>query len=168
MENNQQTQSQHLTHWKRLVNPDYLGVYSLDNDKDMTLTIDQIIREVVTSTGGKKEECTVAYFKEKVKPMILNRTNSKMIQKIYGTPYIEEWSNKKITVYAATTKLAGEEVECLRIRPNAPQNPVLKIDDQTNFEKCRTALKNGYTIEQLRTKWTISKKVEKALIDEGV
>lgn len=168
MENNQQTQGNHLTHWKRLVNPDYLGVYSLDNGKDMTLTIDRIVREVVTSTGGKKEECTVAYFKEKVKPMILNRTNSKMIQKIYGTPYIEEWSGKKITVYAATTKLAGEEVECLRIRLGVPQNPVLKIEDQVNFEKCRAALKNGYTIEQLQTKWTISKKVEKALIDEGV
>lgn len=163
MENNQKTQEQHLTHWKRLINPDYLGVYSLDNGKDMTLTIDKIAREFVTSTGGKKEECTVAHFKEKQKPMILNRTNSKMIQRIYGTPYIEEWHGKKITVYASTTKLAGDEVECLRIRPAVPQNPTLKINDTANFEKCKAALKNGYTIEQLRTKWTITKEVEKAL-----
>lgn len=166
MENKVQNQEQHLTHWKKLVNPDYLGVYSLDNGKDMTLTINRIVREVVTSNGGKKEECTVAYFREKVKPMILNRTNSKMIQKIYGTPYIEEWAEKKITIYAATTKLAGEEVECLRIRPAVPQNPILKIEDKVNFEKCKTALKNGYTIEQLRTKWTINKEIEKALTNE--
>lgn len=168
MENNQKTQEQHLTHWKRLVNPDYLGVYSLDNGKDMTLTIDRIVREVVTSTGGKKEECTVAYFKEKVKPMILNRTNSKMIQKIYNTPYIEEWAGKKITVYASATKLAGEEVECLRIRQLVPQNPVLKIEDKVNFDKCKSALQNGYTISQLRTKWTITKDVEQALTNEGI
>lgn len=163
MENKKKQTEEHLTHWKRLINPDYLGVYSLDNGRDMTLTIDKVVREVVTSTGGKKEECTVAHFKEKQKPMILNRTNSKMIQKIYGTPYIEEWVGKKITVYASTTKLAGDEVECLRIRPAVPQNPVLKIDDTANFEKCKAALKNGYTIAQLRTKWTISKEVEKAL-----
>lgn len=155
--------NEHLTHWKMLINPGYLGVYSLDNGKDMTLTIGNVVREVVTSTGGKKEECTVVHFKEKQKPMILNRTNSKMIQKIYGTPYIEEWAGKKITVYASTTKLAGEEVECLRIRPAIPQNPALKIEDTVNFEKCKAALKNGYTIEQLRKKWTISDKVEKAL-----
>lgn len=163
MDNNSKSQEKQLTHWKSLVNPDYLGVYSLNNGADMTLTIDKIVREMVTSTGGKKEECTVAHFREKQKPMILNRTNSKIIQKIYGTPYVEEWHGKKITIYAATTKLAGEEVECLRIRPAIPQNPVLKIDDTENFEKCKTALANGYTMEQLRTKWTISKEVEKAL-----
>lgn len=152
-----------LTHWKRLVNPDYLGVYSLDNGKDMTLTIDKVVREVVTSTGGKKEECTVAHFKEKVKPMILNRTNSKMIQRIYATPYIEKWNGKRITVYAATTKLAGEEVECLRIRQMKPENPLLLASDTDNFNKCKEAIKSGYTIEKIKLRWSISPEVEKAL-----
>lgn len=108
------------THWKRLVNPDYLGVYSLDNGNDMTLTISKVTREVITSTGGKKEECTVVYFKEAQKPMILNRTNAKIITKIYDTPYIQEWEGHQITLFASKTKLAGEMVECLRIREKIP------------------------------------------------
>lgn len=149
-----------LTHWKRLVNPDYLGAYSLDKGKDMTLTIKKVVREIVKGTGGKKEECTVAYFNEPVKPMILNRTNSKTIQKVYSTPYIEEWAGKKITVYAATTKLAGEEVECLRIRANAPG--LKKIDiGSAEFDNCVLALKSGnYTIEQVKSKYELTAEVE--------
>lgn len=156
--------TQTFTHWKSLHNPDYLGAYSLEAGKDMTLTIKHVVREVVTSTGGKKEECTVAHFIEPVKPMILNRTNSKTIQKMYGTPYIEQWVGKKVTLFSAITKLAGEEVECLRIRSDKPANPVLSISDTVNFTKCREAIQKGYSIEQLSSKWTITPEVEAKLL----
>lgn len=111
------------THWKQLVNLDYIGAYALDG-KDLTLTIDHVVREMVTGNGGKKEQCMVAYFKENgYKPMILNRTNAKSITALTGSPYIEDWSGHKITLYATTTRLGGETVECLRIRPTvAKQN----------------------------------------------
>ena len=41
------------THWKRLINPDYLGAYSLDPGKDKILTIKVVKREMITGTGGK-------------------------------------------------------------------------------------------------------------------
>ena len=109
-----------MTHWKQLANYDYLGAYSLENGKDKTVTIKKIVKELVTGHAGRKENCIVAYFSDEEKPMILNKTNCKTIQKIYGTPLIEEWIGKKITLYASTTSLAGETVECLRIRPYPP------------------------------------------------
>lgn len=155
---------QTLTHWKKLNNPDYIGAYSLDRGKDMTLTIDYVNREIITGTGGKKEECTVLHFKEAQKPMILNRTNAKTIQKIYGTPYIEEWAGKKITLFASVTKLADEEVECLRIRPVRPTLPELLLSDTDNFRNCQQAIRNGYSIEQIQKKWTLSPEVIKELL----
>ena len=155
---------QTLTHWKKLNNPDYIGAYSLDRGKDMTLTIDYVNREIITGTGGKKEECTVLHFKEAQKPMILNRTNAKTIQKIYGTPYIEEWAGKKITLFASVTKLADEEVECLRIRPVRPTLPELLLSDTDNFRTCQQAIRNGYSIEQIQKKWTLSPEVIKELL----
>lgn len=110
-----------LTHWKKLTNPNYLGVYALEDKKDIIVTIKSVKREMVTGEGGKKEECTVAYFTENVKPMILNATNSKTITKIYGTPYIEEWTNKKIQIYADMVSVKGEMVEALRIRAYEPK-----------------------------------------------
>lgn len=109
-----------LTHWKALANYDYLGAYSLKNGEDKIVTIKEIKQELVTGNGGRKDNCIVAYFTDADKPMILNKTNCKTIQKIYGTPLIEEWVGKKIVLFASTTSLAGETVECLRIRPYPP------------------------------------------------
>jgi len=108
------------THWKKLHNPDYLGAYALDPGKDIIVTIKSVQNEQVIGPDGKKEECTVARFMEPVKPMILNVTNSKIIEKMYATPYIEEWSGKKIQIYTANIKAFGETVEALRIRPKIP------------------------------------------------
>ena len=83
------------THWKKLINPDFLGAYSLDPGKDIVLTIGQVKKEIVTGAGGKKEECIVCHWQENEKPMILNVTNCKTIAKQTGTPYIERWAGHK-------------------------------------------------------------------------
>jgi len=157
------------THWKKLENPDYIGAYSLDPGKDLTVTIEKVVREMITGTGGKKEECSVAYLTGQ-KPMILNRTNQKTIAKVLGTPYIEEWTGKQVTLYIAHIKAFGEDnVECLRVRPNAPAQklPELLPSDKVNFEKVVTALQNGFTIEQVKSKWTISASTQQQLKQEA-
>ena len=108
------------THWKKLINPDYLGAYSLDPGKDMILTIKNVKNEIVTGPDGKKEECMVMRFMEDAKPMIVNSTNAKTIQKLYKTPYIEEWAGRKIQLFVDKVKAFGEVVEALRIRPRIP------------------------------------------------
>lgn len=135
------------THWKKLVNPDYIGVYALPDGQDLTVTIDFVRNEEVTGTGGKKEECLVAHLVGQ-KPLILNMTNSKSIHKLYG-PYIEDWKGKQITLYASTTKLAGEVVECLRIRPNVMKTKQ-KITDGRLDKAIESIKNNQYTIVQLR------------------
>lgn len=121
------------TNWKNLANYDYLGAYSLDGTgiDELVLTIKEIKRERVTAPGGNSEDCIVAYFEEKnyenkvvVKPMVLNKTNCKIITEVYNTPFVEEWIGKKIIVYAATTKFARDIVPCLRIKKELPQEKV--------------------------------------------
>jgi hypothetical protein len=154
------------THWKKLVNPDYIGAYSLDEGKDLVVTIEKVLREVVTGQGGKKEECTVAYLKGQ-KPFILNNTNQKMIHKIHDTPYIEEWAGKSITLYVAKIKAFGEDnVEALRIRPVKPTLPELKPSDTANWTKVKQALLNGYNMKQVLTRWKISKDNQEQLLTE--
>jgi len=112
------------THWKRLVNPDYIGAYALNPGEDLTVTIKQVVREFVTQAGGKKEECSVAHLVGQ-KPFILNATNSKTIAKLYG-PYIEDWAGQPITLYASMTTFGKEMVECLRIRSVQPERVVTR------------------------------------------
>ena len=102
------------THWKKLHNPDYLGAYALEPGEDMISTIDYVGQEEITGNGGKKETGMVCHFAEKgCKPMILNATNSKTIEKIHGTPYIEEWHGKQIQIYIASVAAFGDTVEAL-------------------------------------------------------
>ena len=116
------------THWKKLINPDYLGAYSLEAGNDMILTIKSVKREMITGTGGKKEECPVCHWQENQKPMILNVTNMKSIAKMYG-PYIENWAGKRVQIYASTTKFGGDTVECLRIRKDSPEDVKIACEE---------------------------------------
>ncbi len=146
------------THWKKLENPDYIGAYSLEQGKDLVVIINKVVRELITGTGGKKEECTVAYLAGQ-KPLIVNRTNAKTISKVVGSPYIEDWAGKSIKLFVASIRAFGEDnVECLRVRPDAIAiaKPELLTTDLANWLKVVQAMKGGYTIEQIRTKWTIS------------
>lgn len=107
--------STELTHWKKLTNPNYLGAYSLQPNESRVVTILEVKREVIVGMEGKREECTVAYLKNE-KPMILNSTNSKRIEKIVGTPFIENWKGVEVMIYAEKVKAFGELVDALRIK----------------------------------------------------
>ena len=126
-----------MTHWKKLTNPDYLGAYALDEGQELILTISYVREETVTGPDGKKEDCTVIHFAEKVKPMILNVTNAKTITKIYETPYIENWAGKKIQIYVAQVKAFGDLVDALRIRPFIPK------EDEYICDSCKKKIE-GY------------------------
>lgn len=110
-----------VTHFKKLMNPDYIGAYAFEPGEEKTVTIDYVRAESVIGADGKKEECIVAHFKEpNVKPMILNSTNCKMISKLYKTPYIEEWAGKQIILRVQQVKAFGDVVDALRVKPEIP------------------------------------------------
>jgi hypothetical protein len=158
--------SKDKTHWKLLINPDYIGAYWLPEGQDVTVTIDYVVRELVTGTGGKKEECTVAHL-QGAKPFILNVTNSKSIAKLYG-PYVEDWAGKPITLYASTAKLAGEMVECLRVRPQVAERVKPAITD-ARLDKAIDSIKSGtYTALKLEANFDLTieqqSKLDAALI----
>ena len=119
-----------LTHWKKLTNPDYLGAYALEPNQDLIVTIKSVSNELVTGPDGKQETCSVIRFFENVKPMVLNATNSKTITKLFKTPYIEEWSGRKIQLYVQPgVKAFGDIVDALRVRPFLPVEKELKCAD---------------------------------------
>lgn len=159
------------THWKKLINPNYIGAYELMGVTDeLTVTITDVKKEKVKNADGKEKESIVAYLKGQ-KPMVLNSTNCKTISKIYGTPLIQDWIGKSITLYVAKIKAFGEDnVECLRIRPTKPTTklPELIPSDTENWDKVKSALKNGYTIDKIKTRWSISKENQEKLITEAI
>ena len=112
-----------MTHWKKMRGAnEYLGSWSLEPGQEIVVTIDRVAREMVTGEDGSKKNCLVAHFKENgMLPMVLNSTNAKTIQKIYKTPYVEEWSGRAIQLYVTQVKAFGDLVDALRIRPIVPK-----------------------------------------------
>ena len=123
------------THWKKLNNPDYLGAYAFQPGEEKTVTIREVKRQTVYNpSGGGKEECTVAYFEEDVKPLILNTTNCKTITKVWGTPYIEDWPGRRITLKVKKVNAFGEVVDAVRVSSERP------IDSNLLCESCGNAI----------------------------
>lgn len=114
-----------LTHWKNLDNPDYIGAYAFQPGEEKCVTIRSVTREKVNGADGKSEMCTVVHFAENEKPMILNATNGKMIQKHAGSGYIERWAGVRILLHVENVKAFGDIVEAVRVmKRKPPQAPV--------------------------------------------
>lgn len=153
------------THWKKLHNPDYLGAYSLmegDKPTELIVTIKSVGVEAVTGADGKKEDNMVAQMVNN-KPMVINATNAKVLEKLYG-PYVEDWAGKRVTLYVAKIRAFGESVDALRIRPTEPKLPELTPTHQ-KWNDAKQALKdNKTTIEAIKKAYTLSAENEKALL----
>lgn len=112
------------THWKKWNNPDYLGAYAFQPGEEKTVTIKEVKREIVKNERGS-EECTVAHFAEDVKPLILNVTNCKMISKLIGSPFVEDWPGKKISLKVKKISAFGDMVDAVRVSNQRPTEEVL-------------------------------------------
>ena len=135
------------THWKKTMNPNYLGAYALEPNQDLVVEITEVKTESVMNADGRNEECLVAHLKNQ-KPLIVNKTNAKAISKVCGSNYIEDWKGKKISLYISNVKAFGELVEAIRVRtvpPKAKSKRKLSDDD---FKKLVKAVADGsYNLE---------------------
>lgn len=136
------------------MNPDFIGAYALPPGEDMTVEILSVGVERVVVSGGKKEEHTVAKLRGQ-KPWILNATNQKSIARLHG-PYIEDWAGKKVTLYASTAKLAGDTVECLRVRPQVTEVQKPGINEKRLTAAIESIKAGDYTVAKLREKFFLT------------
>lgn len=137
------------SHWKNNFNYDYMGAYSLDSDQDLTVKIKSAGIEPVKNNKGKDEDCFVCYFENADKPMILNKTNCKIIEKVLKTPHVNEWIGKSIIIYVQTgIKAFGDIVDALRVRPFLPAVEKDYTETIKAIESCESleALKAVYTL----------------------
>jgi hypothetical protein len=108
------------THYRKAFDSPYLS--SADIVDPVVLTIKRVTLEP-DRTKKTKDEFNTAWFMEReirhgepLKPMILNATNSKMLAKLTGSKWIDDWQNVPVTIYVDQNVRFGKEtVEGLRI-----------------------------------------------------
>ena len=90
------------------------------------VTISRVEIEPV-GQGKDQVDKAICYFAEpKVKPIVLNKTNSLAIANGHGRDY-STWRGKQVEIYPDRVAFQGEMKDCLRVR--VPVAPALPEDD---------------------------------------
>lgn len=159
-----------VTHYRKVFDSPYLS--SADVVEPVSLTISRVTQESDKSKKTKDVFNTVYFVEreirqgEKLKPMILNATNSKMLAKISGSPFIEEWSGKRITVYVETgIKFGRDTVDGLRIKQAAARNAVTP-DNAKLWTGAKEAFKRDGNLERVLARADMSEEHISQLITE--
>lgn len=110
------------TPWKKIVSdPDYLGEADFSEGEEKIVTIDHVKSGVRIKSAEGTSEKAVVYFRERIKPMILNVARSKAITKVSGSKFIEDWPGVTIVLYIDdNVKAFGDVVSAVRVRPVKP------------------------------------------------
>lgn len=117
------------THYRKAFDSPYLS--SADIVDPVVLTI-RHVRLEADATKQSKDHFNTAHFSEthirpgeKLKPMILNATNSAFLAKLTGSKWIDDWNNVAVIVYVDPNVRFGKEtVEGLRLAKPA-ERPVV-------------------------------------------
>lgn len=157
-------------HYRAVFDSPYLS--AADVVEPVTLTISHVLQEP-DKTKKTKDVFNTAYFVEKeirrgeaLKPMILNATNSKTVDKITGTPFIEGWSGARITIYVDNNvKFGRDTVEGLRIRAAADRRTI--TPDQTKaWDNAKAAYVRDGNLDLVLAKVNMSEEHQAQLIAE--
>ncbi len=108
-----------MPHYETMFDKTYLGHWDLPVGREAVVTIAKVTGVVVIAPGGVKNKRPAVWFEGKGKALLCNKTNARAIAAMYG-PLTEDWAGKRITIYRTTTEMAGEQKQCLRVRPTIP------------------------------------------------
>ena len=146
-----------MSHWRQMFTDErYLGSYSLEKDgkyQPVIVTIDNIYVGEFVSNGGK-EARPFAKFKEFDKPMVINRTNFKRLEKFFGSFDYKEYIGKQIVLGVEDVKSPEGIVAALRFstRPVPVQEKQLPAISEVEFQKAKENIANGKsTVEKVLT-----------------
>lgn len=159
------------THFRKAFDSPYLS--SADIVGPTTLTVKRVTLEG-DKTKKTKDRFNTAYFVEqeirpgeKLKPMILNATNSKTMKALTGSHFIDDWQNVKVTVYVDHNVKFGKEVmDGLRISPQAPTRAVLTPANAKAWVNAKAAYRRDGNLDAVLERVDMSEDHQNQLMDE--
>lgn len=115
--------------FRKYMDKNYLGAWDVPDGKDLILTIDHCEINEVKNERGSEKKLTLHFIERGYKPMILNTTNAKNIGNAYGSNKVEDWKNKKVSIYVERVTAFGGSTDALRIRSYRPREEELYCEE---------------------------------------
>jgi hypothetical protein len=160
------------THYRKVFKSDHLGVADLEDfveeGSNLIFTISHVRQEFGTRVAGRKGNFNIAYFKEGIKPLVLNATNSKTMKSLSGgSAFVEDWSNIPVQLYIdAKVKMKGDIVGGVRISPNPPRMMSELKTGTKAWENAKAAYIRDKSLDAVKKRMIVTPEAEKALIAE--
>ena len=163
--------SDQKTHYRKAFDSPYLS--SADIVEPTVLTVSHVTLEA-DRTKKTKDLFNTAHFAEKeirpgekLKPMILNATNSKTMKKLADSAFIEDWTDIRITVYVDSNVRFGKEtMEGLRISAKPPGKKVLTPESTKRWEAAKAAYIRDGNLDKVLSRVDMSNEHQEQLKDE--
>lgn len=160
-----------IINYRNAYKSDHLGRIDLEEFYEQGLKTEFTIKEVkqyvldpsVKGSGvkvaGKMISANIAFFKEDIKPLVINSGNADIIRSFAGSISVTNWKNIRVELYVdPTTKLKGQVVGGIKVR-NRKIHIVKQVmsPDHKAWGKLVDKMKeNGSTIEQIREHYDIT------------
>lgn len=159
-----------LHHYRAVFDSPYLS--SADITEPTTLTISHVTQEL-DKTKKTKDKFNTAYFVErelrpgeKLKPMILNATNSKFMHHLTGSAYVEDWEGVRVQVWVdKSVKFGKDTVEGLRLR-EAPKRRTITPETAQAWQFAKDAYIRDGNLAAVLAKADMSEENQRKLIEE--
>lgn len=166
------------TDWRKYRKSTHLASADLDAMETDKIPLIFQIKEVKYETGvdvsGTKQDGIFCYFMQNVKPMKLNSTNNKILagfakkNGLIGKEchVIENWKGMVIELFVdRNVKMMGAIVDGIRIKPLQPVlNKPKPNFTEVNFSDAKKA---NATIEQIKSKYTLTAEIEAKYLEYG-
>lgn len=106
--------------YQKTLDKTYLGHWDVPDNGDLVVTIDHFEKnDLKSSPSAATEKKHICYFKD-AKPMVVNKTNLKLLAQATGSDKFEDWEGKTVALYAAPVPQA-DSGKGLRFRPYLPK-----------------------------------------------
>ncbi len=162
------------THYRKVFKSDHLGVADLEefieDKKRLVFTIKEVKQEYDVMVAGKKGNHNIAYFKEKVKPLVLNATNSKIVKGFNNnSSFVEDWANTLVELYIESNIRFGRDmVDGVRIKPYQPKSTKTEITkDSPKWKDAVQYYKDNQSFDGITKHYKLSEANQKLIKDEA-
>lgn len=171
-------------HYRNVLKSDHLGIADLEDmveqGKRLVFTIKEVKQYTLVEgkkdsgivVAGKRISANIAYFKEDIKPLVVNATNGKILRSFAKdhSPMVEDWAGLVIELYIdPNVKMKGDIVGGIRIKPAQPTATKPELTpNMPEWKKAVEWLKGEGNIPGIKKRYNLSEANEQLLKDAAL
>lgn len=161
------------THYRKVFKSDHLGVADLEDlmeaKSNLVFTITHVNQEIGARVAGKKGNFNIAYFKESIKPFVLNAGNSKILKGFSGgSSFVEDWGGITIQLYIDPNVRFGSDITGgVRINPNPPKAREQLIPGHNSWPNAVAAFKRDGNLNKVMEHMDITDDNQKLIMEQA-